>query len=511
MNGSEITHLGVVGCGAMGQGIAQLAACAGLQVRLHDVRPEAAAQARERILAELEKQRDKGRVSDAQLEQARVGLLAVEGLQGLAGCQLVVEAIVEELPAKQALFRQLEALLGGVAILASNTSSLSITAIAAACEAPGRVAGLHFFNPVPRMRLVEVIPGLATDEHVVERLLALVRRLGHQPVRAQDSPGFLVNHAGRAYGTEALRILAEGVAAPAEVDALLRDGTGFPMGPFELMDLVGLDVSVPVMESIYRQYYEEPRYRPHPLLRQRLAAGHLGRKSGRGFHRYPPPDAVEQPPIVALDGPRMPVWLGLDEGFDAALLRPWLEGLGAVLEEGERPSTEALCLLAPLGLDATEAALHLELDPTRVVAFDALAERASHRCLMSTPVTRPDCLEAARALFAADGGKVTVIRDSAGFVVQRTLAGIVNLACDIAQQGIATPADIDLALHLGLGYPLGPLAWGDHLGAARVLSILQRLHALSGDPRYRPSPWLRRRARLGLSLLHVDAPFQGER
>ncbi|MGA4632986.1 3-hydroxyacyl-CoA dehydrogenase [Pseudomonas solani] len=511
MNGNGITRLGVVGCGAMGQGIAQLAACAGLQVRLHDMRPEAAAQARERILAELEKQRDKGRVSDAQLEQARVGLMAVEGLQGLAGCQLVVDAIVEELPAKQALFCQLEALLGGEAILASNTSSLSITAIAAACEAPGRVAGLHFFNPVPRMRLVEVIPGLATDEHVVERLLALVRQLGHQPVRAQDSPGFLVNHAGRAYGTEALRILAEGVAAPAEVDALLRDGAGFPMGPFELMDLVGLDVSVPVMESIYRQYYEEPRYRPHPLLRQRLAAGHLGRKSGRGFHRYPPLDAVEQPPIVALDGPRMPVWLGLDEGFDAALLRPWLEGLGAVLEEGERPSTEALCLLAPLGLDATEMALHLELDPTRVVAFDALAEWATHRCLMPTPATRADCLEAARALFAADGAKVTVIRDSAGFVVQRTLAGIVNLACDIAQQGIATPADIDLALHLGLGYPQGPLTWGDHLGAARVLSILQRLHALSGDPRYRPSPWLRRRARLGLSLLHVDAPFQGER
>ncbi|OEC45281.1 3-hydroxyacyl-CoA dehydrogenase [Pseudomonas sp. 1D4] len=504
MNGNEITCLGVVGCGAMGQGIAQLAACAGLQVRLHDMRPDAAAQARERILAELEKQRDKGRVSDAQLEQARVGLLPVEGLQGLAGCQLVVEAIVEELPAKQALFRQLEALLGGEAILASNTSSLSITAIASACEAPGRVAGLHFFNPVPRMRLVEVIPGLATDEHVVERLLALVRRLGHQAVRVQDSPGFLVNHAGRAYGTEALRILAEGVAAPAEVDALLRDGAGFPMGPFELMDLVGLDVSVPVMESIYRQFYEEPRYRPHPLLRQRLTAGYLGRKSGRGFHRYP---AVAEPvPQPRASGPRMPVWLGLDEGFDAALLRPWLSGLGAELEEGERPSADALCLLAPLGLDATEAALHFELDPTRVVAFDALAERASHRCLMPTPATGAGCLEAARALFAADGARVTVIRDSAGFVVQRTLAGIVNLACDIAQQGIATPTDIDLAVRLGLGYPHGPLAWGDRLGPARVLSILQRLQALSGDPRYRPSPWLRRRARLGLSLLHTGQP-----
>ena len=360
----------------MGQGIAQLAASAGLQVRLHDARPGASAQARERIVAALEKQRDKGRVSDTRLEQARAALRPVETLQDLVGCQLVVEAIVEDLPAKQALFRQLEVLLEGEAILASNTSSLSITAIASACDNPGRVAGLHFFNPVPRMRLVEVIPGLATRGTVVERLLALVRQLGHEPVRARDSPGFLVNHAGRAYGTEALRILAEGVTGPAEVDALLRDGAGFPMGPFELMDLVGLDVGVPVMESIYRQFYEEPRYRtaaaPAPgrrlsgtQERARFPSLSGGCRAGSATVCHRPADAG-----VA----------GLDEGFDAAILRPWLSGLGAELEEGARPSAEALCLLAPLGLDATEAVLHFELDPTRVVAFDALAELASHRC-----------------------------------------------------------------------------------------------------------------------------------
>lgn len=280
-------RIGLVGCGAMGQGIAQLAACSGRDVHLFDTRLGAARDACERIAYELARQVERGRLDAQQVAEAMERLHPVDSLEALAECALVVEAIVEDLAAKQTLFRQLEGLLDARALIVSNTSSLSITAIAAACRDPGRVAGLHFFNPVPRMRLVEVVPGLMTRGTVVERLLALVHDLGHQPVRVQDAPGFLVNHAGRAYGTEALRILAEGVATPEQVDALLRDGAGFPMGPFELMDLVGLDVSVPVMESIYHQYYEEPRYRPHPLARQRLAAGHLGRKSGRGFHAYP--------------------------------------------------------------------------------------------------------------------------------------------------------------------------------------------------------------------------------
>jgi 3-hydroxybutyryl-CoA dehydrogenase len=207
-------------------------------------------------------------------------------VQGLAACDLVVEAIVERLDVKQALFRELEAAVGPDCVLATNTSSLSVTAIAAGLERPQRFAGYHFFNPVPLMKVVEVIAGLKTDAAVCEGLATYARQMGHTPVQAQDTPGFIVNHAGRGYGTEALRIVGEGVADFATIDRILRDQVGFRLGPFELMDLTALDVSHPVMESIYRQYYEEPRYRPSVITAQRLAAGMVGRKSGEGFYRY---------------------------------------------------------------------------------------------------------------------------------------------------------------------------------------------------------------------------------
>ena len=508
MSEPSIVLIGIVGTGAMGQGIAQLAACAGLSVLLYDSRQGVALQAREQIATVLARQVERGRLEAEAVERAMGNLRVVEDLRVLRGCQLVIEAIVENLEAKQALFRQLEEVVGDEAILASNTSSLSVTAIASACRDPGRVAGLHFFNPVPLMRLVEVIEGLATRTGIAERLCALVATFGHQAVRATDSPGFIVNHAGRAFGTEALRILGEGVAPVAAIDEVLREGAGFRMGPFELFDLVGLDVSLPVMESIYRQYYEEPRYRPHPLLRQMLAAGRLGRKSGQGFYRY---DGAGQVPVaapaVAPGAALPPVWLGVDDEHDRAPLLTLLQRLGAEVESGERPSGAALCLLAPLGADVSAAARRFAVDPTRSLAIDVLSDLERHRCLMACPATRAELQQAARTLFARDGVGVTLIRDSAGFIVQRTLASIVNLACDIAQQGIASVEHIDLAVRLGLGYPLGPLEWGDRMGAGRVLRILERLHALSGDPRYRPSPWLRRRAQLGLSLRQPDSPL----
>ncbi|MEL7935871.1 3-hydroxyacyl-CoA dehydrogenase [Pseudomonas delhiensis] len=506
MNASDITRIGIVGAGAMGRGIAQVMARAGLATRLFDLRPGAAQQAREQVAASLGRLAEKGRLSGEAMQRTLHNLHVVHSLDELRGCQLVVEAIVEDLAAKQALFRQLEALLDDGAILASNTSSLSITAIAAACHDAGRVAGLHFFNPVPRMRLVEVIDGLATRAEVGERLQALVVAIGHQPVRARDTPGFIVNHAGRAFGTEALRILGEGVAGVPVIDTVLREGAGFRMGPFELLDLIGLDVSLPVMESVYRQWYEEPRFRPHPLLRQMLAAGHLGRKSGQGFYHYREgqPQAAGVAAAVPACESLPPVWLGVDDEQERPRLLALLERLGARVETGQRPSAAALCLLAPLGDDASQAAQRFAVDPARVVALDVLADLQRLRCLMLTPVTADAMRDAAHALFARDGAVVALIRDSAGFIVQRSLASIVNLACEIAQQRIAEPADVDLAVRLGLGYPRGPLAWGDELGAARLLRILERLHGLSGDPRYRPSPWLRRRASLGLSLCQAE-------
>lgn len=213
-------------------------------------------------------------------------LSCVDQLQDLSACDLVVEAIVERIDVKQKLFSDLESLLPEGAVLATNTSSLSVTAIGAGLKRPGRLAGFHFFNPVPLMRVVEVIAGLKTEAVVCQQLTEFARQFGHTPVAAQDTPGFIVNHAGRGYGTEALRVAGERVANFATIDRILKDQMGFRLGPFELMDLTALDVSHPVMESIYRQYYDEPRYRPSVITAQRLAGGVVGKKVGEGFYPY---------------------------------------------------------------------------------------------------------------------------------------------------------------------------------------------------------------------------------
>jgi len=359
---------------------------------------------------------------------------------------------------------------------------------------------MHFFSPVPLMKIVEVIEGVRTEPGACARLVELARAFGHLPVRARDTPGFLVNHAGRAYGTEALRLLSEGVAEFHEIDDVLREAAGFRMGPFELLDLTGLDVSQPVMESIYRQFYEEPRFRPSPLLLQRRLGGLLGRKSGRGFYAYT--DGIRQP-VASPVPPKAQdtrVWVSRASGEARSRIESLVAALGGRLDAGDRPAPDALCVLAPWGPDATAAALAEGLDARRCVAIDAWFGLASRRTVMTTPVTEPAIRAAAHGLFAADGVPVSVIHDCPGYIAPRVVAQVVNVACDIAQQRIATPDDIDRAVTLGLGYRKGPLAMGDEMGPARVLEMLLSLQSFYGDPRYRPSPWLARRARLGVSL-----------
>ena len=278
--------IGIVGAGAMGRGIAQIAAQAGSQVLLFDTHADASAAAQESGYLQWDKLHEKGRFDTAQKILYRSRLQCSNSLAGLAKCDLLIEAIVERLDAKAELFAELEALIAPGAVLVSNTSSLSITAMGARLKRPQRLAGFHFFNPVPLMKVVEVIAGLKTEPGVCEALVRYARQLGHTPVQAQDTPGFIVNHAGRGYGTEALRLVGEGVADFATVDRILKDQVGFKLGPFELMDLTALDVSHPVMESVYQQYYQEPRYRPSVITAQRLAGGLLGKKVGEGFYTY---------------------------------------------------------------------------------------------------------------------------------------------------------------------------------------------------------------------------------
>ena len=286
MKPTQDAVIGIVGAGAMGQGIAQIAAVAGLEVRLIDIDATASARARAAIGVIFEKLATKGKLTSEQAQAALNRIRPGSSVTELADCDLVVEAIVEKLEVKRALFAQLEQIVRDDTVLVSNTSSLSITAIAAGCRHPERVAGYHFFNPVPLMKVVEVVRGLRSTDATIDWLVSLAARLEHTAVRCRDMPGFIVNHAGRALNTEGLRIVQEGVTDESTVDSIVREQMGFRMGPFELLDLTGLDVSHPVMESIYRQFYDEPRFRPSPITAIRLAGGMLGRKSGSGFYEY---------------------------------------------------------------------------------------------------------------------------------------------------------------------------------------------------------------------------------
>ena len=503
-------RIGIVGAGAMGRGIAQLFASAGKQVWLHDARGESIGEALRFNRELLERSVAKGRLSVAELDATLARMSAAPALTDLSGCDLVIEAIVENLEAKQSLFIELESLLGADAVLATNTSSLSVTRIAAACQRPGRVAGFHFFNPVPLMKLVEVVRGERSDPHVIERLVALAEAAGHFPAITPDTPGFLVNHAGRAYSTEAQRILAEGVADAEQIDRILRDGPGFRMGPFELFDLTGLDISHAVMESVYQQFYQDPRYTPSYQAAQRVAGGLLGRKTGQGYYRYENGQQIRsaepQPPLVSIE---RPFWLDSPDAELRARLAAVLKEAGAELESGDAPSERAICLITPLGEDASSMIARLGLPAPRSVALDPFCNFDRRRVLMRQPALAPAIEAQARQALGGGGVPVEVINDSPGFVSQRVVASIVNLGCEIAQKGIADPQTLDRAVTLALGYPMGPLGFAEHYGAARILAILQAMQGCyGGEARYRPSPWLRRRVQLSLPLTTPDRPLE---
>lgn len=483
----------------MGRGIAQIAAQAGCRVLLLDARAGAAAEAKDALGKQWGRLVEKGKLSAEAATAASAQLAVATDLSELTYADVVIEAIVEQLDAKRALFRQLDDIVSADCVLATNTSSLSVTAIAAGTARPERVAGFHFFNPVPLMKVVEVVAGALTHPAPLDLLTALAVEWGHTPVRAQDTPGFIVNHAGRGYVTEALAILREGVADVSVVDAILREAAGFRLGPFELLDLTGLDVSHPVMESIYRQYYDDPRYRPSPIAAQRLAAGLLGRKSGRGFYRY---DGVANPEVPVSSAPAWAgsVWISDTHPEAAAALRVLAAKLGATVETGVVPSDTALIVVTPLGTDVSACVAAEALDARRAIGIDTLLDMGQRRTLMRSPATDEHLAAQAQSLFAADGVPASLIADSAGFVAQRVLACIVNIGCEIVQQGVCSPVDLDRAVELGLAYPKGPLAWGDQLGAARLLAILNALFERTGDMRYRPSLWLVRRATLGVPL-----------
>jgi 3-hydroxybutyryl-CoA dehydrogenase len=497
----------IIGTGTMGRGIMQVSAQGGLSVLAYDEKPGAAQAAKDYIAKMLEGLVEKGRLDAAAATAAVDRITVAPDLQAVTRANLVIEAIIENLAIKQDLFAKLDQLCGPDTALVTNTSSLLVTAIAAkATRHPERIGCMHFFNPVPLMKLVEVVPGLKTAPWVTDAMMTLSTRMTREPVLCKDSPGFIVNHAGRGI-REVERILSENIASVPDIDRILTGAPGLKLGPFALFDMVGIDVGQAVHESFFQQYFGEAAYQPSTGGVLRVAGGLLGAKTGEGWYKHAAGKRID-PPLPPMPTARpTAVWVKPTEShldLQAPLVDLFKKS-GVPVETGAGPSKNALIVITPIGYDLTTAIAEVKgLDAPRTVAVDVLFGLKGPRTLMVTPATAPEMRDAAQGLLSADGHPAIVINDSPGFVAQRIVAMIVNTACTIAQRGIASPADIDRAVVLGLGYPYGPLAWGDAIGAGRVAFILERLQAFYGEPRYRPSPWLKRRALLGLPLSTPD-------
>lgn len=494
--------LAVIGTGTMGRGIVQVAAAGGMKVIAFDEKPGGAQAAKDFVGKMLERQVEKGQVPPADAKATLDRITVASSLAEVASAHVIIEAIFERLDIKQEMFDKLDAIVPPETILASNTSSLPVTAIAARTKHPERCAGMHFFNPVPLMRLVEVIPGLKTERWVTDALMTIGRRMTREPVLCIDSPGFLVNHVGRGMGPECQRILVENIATLDEIDRIMTGAPGFRMGPFTLSDLVGIDVGSAAMESMYQQFYQEPAFSPSPLMALRAAGGLYGQKSGQGWYQYKDSKKVEPPAKPTPSARPKSVWVRPSD-HNADLQTPffdYLKSTGVEVEQGSAPSKDALIIITPVGYDLTTAVAELKYDGARAVAVDLLFGLKGPRTVMVTPQTDPTYRDAAHGLMGHDGQSVVVINDSPGFVAQRAVAALINVGCNIAQRGIGVPADIDKGAKLGLGYPFGPIEWGDRIGPKRVLFILERLHTFYQEPRYKPSPWLKRRVMLGLPL-----------
>lgn len=557
------TRAAVVGAGVMGRGIAQLLLQAGLEVVLVDPSEAATREASSSLHELFGRLAAKGKLAESPGElMAR--LTTASDLQAAAAAQWLFEAAPEDLELKRELFAR-AAVVAPQAILATNTSTLSVTAIAAATQRPSEVVGMHFFNPPGVMRLVEVVPGMLTRGDIVAAARAMALRLGREPVVTRDSPGFIVNRLARPFYLHAVRLHAAGFAA-ADVDAIMRSA-GFRQGPFELLDLIGLDVNLAASLNVYRAFFEEPRYRPHPLQQAMVTAGLLGRKVGRGFYRYDEsgrkvdPAAGQLTAGPAMEGRRRAAPAGriavIGDNSAATALRELLGQAAAGSDETppaltldarlEPPADEVARLLAAgatLGVlswsrsaSAAAGVYQAAGYPGSLIGFSLVPAPEGARPLIELTMPEPAApvadgheakgsaasrpqpaaqepvararraLDEAQAVLAAAGVGSVVVPDSPGGVAFATVALLANEAIGAAAEGLAGRGELDRAMQLGVNYPLGPLAWAEQIGLRELHDALRGLHAETLESRFAPHPYLTRLAAVGaVTVPDIEAP-----
>jgi 3-hydroxybutyryl-CoA dehydrogenase len=485
----------------MGSGIAQVGAQAGLEVLLYDVADKPLEAGVARIRAGLDRLVERGKLSAEERAAIDGRISTTKTLGDFLDVEFIVEAAPEVMALKKEIFQKLDHICSRTAILATNTSSLSVTEIAELTDRPDRVCGMHFFNPVPLMKLVEVVRGAQTSGETARRTTELASRLGKTAVQVKDTPGFVVNRVARPFPGEALRLLGDGVASPRQIDRAAKLGAGFRMGPFELMDLVGMDINFAVNRSVFEQFFYEPRFRPHPLQAQMVKANRLGRKTGAGWYRYDGDRLLDAPDGAVFYGNPGPLPTGtLHIVGDPTLLALARE---AGLPLTDDPAAADLVLVEASRLTTTEAAASLP-DPARVVGFGGIPGVVLRQLVEVAPglQTAPEATEHAVAVFHALGRDTEVIQDGPGLIVPRLIACLANEAAFALMEGVASASDIDTAMRLGVNYPRGPLEWADELGPANVLGTLDHLQRFTGEDRYRPCPLLRK-------LVLAGSPFTG--
>jgi 3-hydroxybutyryl-CoA dehydrogenase len=531
--GRAATVIGVLGAGTMGNGIAQLAARSGAKTLLYDPFPDALERGTKSARDGLAKEAAKGKLTEEQAAAAAESLSPVDDMAALSECELVIEAAPERLDLKHEMYAKLSEIVGEECVLATNTSSLLVTAIARGASHPERVVGMHFFNPAPLMRLLEVVAGVQSSRQALALARATGEAMGKTVIVAKDGPGFIVNRCNRPFGLEALRLLQEQISDVQTIDRICRLEGGFRMGPFELMDLVGVDTGLEISESFYAQSYGEPRWRPSMIAARQVAAGLYGRKSGRGYYDYgsgPHPPAHRpqdpEPPAPGAPGQGEGVVVICGEGVVAQELRAAAGAAGYEVRTPHEPSGGVLpalfidCDARPAPRDAgaggetgmpdrrgAHAQMHggarlvlcasgslSALDPDgSAVGFHFLPPFDKSALVELTRGETSSPVAAARAerFFAALGRHVAWVGDAPGLALGRIVCQVINESAFALGEGVGSAKDIDTGMVLGLSHPRGPLEWADAIGLDHVLTVLGALGEEYREERYRPAPVLR--------------------